>query len=361
VNKDDVAGAWAGAVLARANDSALLVVNGTSLTKEQKDEVKRLNPTGMFVIGDESSIPQKLVDDITKAGVITNLSAGPTTTVNANATTTAPPTTAAGAATTTTIGATSTVDRTKVVRLTGATPADIGRAVIGALDVRTAEEKGRSVPAFNAAVAVNAASKESAAGLAFAASLRLPVLFVDKDGVPAPTADAFNAMAIQNTWVVGGPDSISDGTLAKLPGAKRLGGADTAATTAAVVKEFQSRGLPVNVAYVADESRPVDAAVAAAAVSRLGGILVVTPGGASGGAEDQIRAMGLSDQVDQLVVARSASSSTIAWALIVVSAILAAAGIFLLDRASKKNRERKAEAPPVVTAGPTKARTDKHK
>lgn len=360
VNKDNVAGAWAGVVLARANDSALLVVD-KSLTKEQKDEIKRLNPTGMFVIGDESSIPQKLVDDITKAGVRTNLSVGPTTTVNAAATTTAPPTTVAGAATTTTIGATSTADKTKVIRLTGATPADIGRAVIGALDVRTAEEKTRSVPAFNAAVAVNAASKESAAGLAFAASLRLPVLFVDKDGVPAPTADAFNAMAIQNTWVIGGPESIAEGTLSKLPGAKRLGGADTAATTAAVVKEFSSRGMPVNVAYVADESRPVDAAVAAAAVARLGGILVLTPGGGSGAAEGQIKAMGISDQVDQLVVARSASSSSIPWALIVIFALLAAAGIFLLDRASRKNRDRKSEAPAVVVGGSNTAKAQKRK
>ena len=69
---------------------------------------------------------------------------------------------------------TSTADKAKVIRLTGATPADIGRAVAGAMDVRTPEEKTRSVPAFAGAVAVNAASKESAAGLAFAASLRLP-------------------------------------------------------------------------------------------------------------------------------------------------------------------------------------------
>src|SRR5215213_6129995 len=80
VHKDDVAGAWAGAVLARFNSAPLLVVDGKSLTKEQKDEIKRLGSTGLFVIGDESAIPQKLVDDITKAGVITSLSAGPPTT-----------------------------------------------------------------------------------------------------------------------------------------------------------------------------------------------------------------------------------------------------------------------------------------
>jgi hypothetical protein len=344
VNKDDVAGAWAGAVLARVNQAPLIVVDGKSLTKDQKSEIARLGTVGVYVIGDESSIPQSLVDEISKAGVITNLAPVPTTT------TPPPPTTVAGAPATTTTLPTSTADKAKVIRLTGATPADIGRAVAGAMDVRTAEEKTRSVPAFaSGAVAVNAASKESAAGLAFAAALRMPVLFVDRDGVPAPTADAFTAMNIQNTFVIGGPEAIADSALTRLPGAKRLGGADTAATTAAVVKELQARGLPVNVAYVADESRPVDAAVAAAAVARTGGFLLLTPGADNGAAEKQIAAMGISDQVDQLVLVESTSPGNVPWALIAVFAVFAIAGIVLLDRAAKKKRS----LPPAT--GPTVA------
>ncbi|MDP1805550.1 MAG: cell wall-binding repeat-containing protein, partial [Acidimicrobiales bacterium] len=232
VHKDDVAGAWAGAVLARANHAPLLVVDGKSLTKEQKAEVGRLGSTGLYVIGDESKVPQELVDEITKAGVITQLAPLPPTTAAA-----APPTTAAGAPATTTTVPTSTSDKTKVIRLAGATPAEIGRAVAGAMDVRTPDEKSRAVPAFGGAVIVNPASKESAAGLAFAASLRMPVLFVDRDGVPAPTAEAFTAMGIQNTWVIGGPEAVADSaTMARLPGAKRLGGAGMEATTAAVVE-----------------------------------------------------------------------------------------------------------------------------
>ncbi len=350
VHKDDVAGACAGAVLARANHAPLLVVDGKSLTKEQKAEIGRLGSTGLYVIGDEASIPQKLVDEITKAGVITNLAAIPTTT------TPPPPTTVAGAPATTTTIPTSTADKAKVIRLTGATPADIGKAVAGAMDVRTAEEKTRSVPAFGGAVAVNPASKESAAGLAFAAALRMPVLFVDRDGVPAPTAEAFTSANVQNTWVIGGPEAIADSALTRLPGAKRLGGADVAATSAAVINEFKSRGLPVNVVYVADESRPVDAAVAAAAIARTGGILLLTPGGDTGAAEEQIKALNLTDQVDQLVVAQSASPGDVPWALIVVFAVLAAAGIFLLDRASRKNRENKGRAPAPDPSVPRKAK-----
>jgi hypothetical protein len=350
VHKDDVAGAWAGAVLARANHAPLLVVNGTSLTKEQKAEIARLGSTGLYVIGDEAKIPQKLVDEISKAGVITNLGAIPTTT------TPVPPTTVAGAPATTTTLPTSTADKAKVIRLTGATPADIGKAVAGAMDVRSAEEKTRSIPAFGGAIAVNPASKESAAGLAFAASLRMPVLFVDRDGVPAATADAFTSMNIQNTWVIGGPDAIADSALTRLPGAKRLGGADMAATSAAVINEVKSRGLPVNVAYVADESRPVDAAVAAAAIARTGGVLLLTPGGDTGAAEEQIKALGLSDQVDQIVVAQSTSPTKVPWALIAVFAVLAAAGIVLLERASRKNRDNKGRAPAPDPSVPRKAK-----
>ena len=351
VSKDDVAGAWAGAVLARANASPLFVTSGDRLTKEQKDEVKRLSPTGMFVIGDEKAVPQKLVDQIKAAGVITSVSVGATTTTAV----TTPPTTAAGApaapATTTTVP-TSTANRTAITRLTGATPADIGKAVAGALDVRTDEEKSRSVPAFNAAVVVNAASKESAAGLAFAASLRLPVLFVDRDGIPTATADTFNTMAIQNTWVIGGQESVSDAVMAKLPGAKRLGGPTLAATSVAVNNEVKARALSLNVAFVADQSRPVDAAAAAAAVGRTGGLVLLTPGADTAAAEKRIAELGLTADVDRIVVAKSTGSSSPPWALIVISAVLAVGGIVLLDRAARKKR---ANENATAAAGPKAA------
>lgn len=349
VHEDDVAGAWAGAVLARAHASPLFVTDGGSLTKEQREEIGRLNPTGMFVIGDQDQIPQRLVDEITRAGVITQLAAVPTTAAPAS---TAPPM----ASTATTLAPTPTGDRAEVIRLTGNTPADIGRAVAGALDVRTAEEKGRSVPAFGGAVVVNPASDESAAALAFAASQRYPVLFADRDSVPPATAEAFNALAIQNTWVVGSADAVTDSAMARLPGAERLGGTDADATSAAVLAEVRSRGLPVNVVYVADESRPVDAAVGAAAVARLGGFLLLTPGGDAGAAEQRINELGLSAEVDQIVVGESVTDSNVPWALIVLSGLFAAAGVFLLDRAARKNRQHRGETTASPVPSPTTAR-----
>jgi len=361
VNQNDVAGAWAGAVLARANASPLLVTNGTTLTKEQKSEVRRLNPTGVYVVGNEKSMPEKLVKEIKGSGVITTLAATPPPPSTTTPPSTAPPTTAVGAApapppapvaTTTSLAPTPTANKASVVRLTGATPAEIGKAVAGALDVRSEEEKGRAVPAFAGVVAVNPATAVGAAGTAFAAALRLPVVFVDRDGVPAPTVDVINSAAVKATYVIGGAQEVSDAVLAKLPGAKRLGGADEAAVTAAITDEIRARGLPVNVVYVADQDRPVDAAVAAAAVARTGGLLVLTAGADPAKAEEQVSRMGLTSQVDRIVVAESASSTSIPWALIALSGLLAMIGIVLIDRAAARRRLNAAEgAAPASSNG----------
>ncbi len=101
--------------------------------------------------------------------------------------------------------------------------------------------------------------------------------------------------------------------------------------------------------FLADESRPVDAAVTGAAVARLGGLLVLAPGGDTAAAEERIEQMGLAGQVDQIVVGRSTSPSDIPWALIVVSAVLAGAGVFLLALAARKRERTGGGQPAEVT------------
>ena len=142
-------------------------------------------------------------------------------------------------------------------------------------------------------------------------------------------------MAIKTTYVIGGPQSVSDAVTAKLPGAKRLGGPDVASTAVAVNNEVKGRGLPTNIAYVADDARPVDAAVAAAAVARIGGMVLLSPGAATAGAEKQIDQLGLTGAVDKVVVVRSTSSTSPPWALIVISALLATFGVLLLGLARR--------------------------
>ncbi len=341
VNKNDVAAAWAGSVLARNNAAPLLVVDGKSLTKDQKAEIGRLHPTGVYIIGDQKSIPDTLVAAITKAGVTTAASTTlPPTTVAP--TTTAPPANApTTAATTTTLPTKNQFATNNVIRLAGATPAEIGKAVAGALDVRSDADRSKGTPAAAAAVVVNPDSQDGASALALAAPLRFPVLFATKDDVPAATTDAITALNIQKTYVVGGSASVSDAAMAKLPGATRLGGADAAATGTAVAKEAAARNVPVNVVYVADQARPVDAAVAATVAARSGGLLLLSPGAETAAAEKQFQGLGLTSTLDRIEVVQSNSTSTsVPWPVIIVSILLAVLGIGLL--AGGYARKRKA-------------------
>jgi hypothetical protein len=240
-----------------------------------------------------------------------------------------------------------------VVRLEGATAAEIGRAVAGALDIRSDADRGRGVPAVAAAVVVNPDSQEGASALGLAAALRFPVLFITKDGVPPATADAISALKIEKTYVVGGPGSVSDGVTAKLPGATRLGGADTSATGMAVAKEAAAQNVPVNVVYVADPARPVDAAIAATVAARNGALLLVSPGAGTPAARKQLDGLGLTSMVDRIVVVRSSTSTStsVPWAVITVSILFAVLGIALLGRADGKRRSE----PPTVAASATTA------
>lgn len=337
VNKDDVAAAWAGAVLARDNAAPLLVVDGKALSKDAKAEIGRLHPTGVYVIGDKSSIPDTLVTAITEAGVTTPAPTSVPTTAAPTTTTTPPAGAPTTAATTTTLPTKNQFAASTVIRLEGATAAEIGRAVAGALDARSDADRGRGAPAVAAAVVVNPDSQEGASALGLAAALRYPVLFVTKDDVPAATADAISDLKIDKTYVVGGSGSVSDAVMAKLPGATRLGGADAAATSMAVAKEAAARNVPVNVVYVADQSRPLDAAVAATVAARNGGLLLLSEGAETPAAEKQLDGLGLSPMVDRIVIVRSATPATsVPWPVIIGSILLAVVGVVLLARAKGK-------------------------
>ncbi|MGH9223584.1 MAG: cell wall-binding repeat-containing protein [Acidimicrobiales bacterium] len=192
--------------------------------------VGRLHPRGLYVIGDTGSVSDKLVNDIKAAGIITAAPPAPPTTLAPSTTAPATPTTAPAATTTTTI-ATSTATRSDVIRLSAGTAAELARSVADAMDVRTTEEKSRAVPGFQGAVVVNPDSAEAPTAIAYAAMLRYPILYAGRDDLPAPTADAFNAFAIKNAFVVGGTGSVSDSVMGRLPTPKRLPGRTTSSGT----------------------------------------------------------------------------------------------------------------------------------
>ncbi len=252
VGATDSLGAFPAAVLARDGAAPLLVSPAGGLPASIRAEVRRLRPAGAYVVGDTRRLSSRVVDDLVAAGV----------------------------------------PRAEIVRLSGPTPAATAAAIAAKL--------GASAEA----VVVNPLAPESRAALALAAAARLPVLFTDRTALPAETSKALKDLGVQKTLVIGGPDTVSQAVLARLPGARRLGGGGALATSGAVATETRRRGMPVSVAYVADPSSAVDWALTAATVGRVGGLLVLVPGADGTRAERLLRDQGMQLAVDRLVLIR---------------------------------------------------------
>ncbi|MGH9179500.1 MAG: hypothetical protein ACRD0N_13225 [Acidimicrobiales bacterium] len=266
VNEGDATSALAGSVLSRAFLAPVLATNASGLNAELRAEVQRMSPLGAYVIGGEGALAPKVVSDLVAAGV----------------------------------------PEDEIERIAGASPAETARAIALEMDRRSAAQKTAGVPAFDAAVIVNpAAISQGAAAAAMAASLRLPVLFTESGGVPAATREALAALNITTTLVIGNSSVVSDAAAASLPGAKRLGGNDTFAVSKAIVAESVARRMPTNIVYVAADGQPMDASLLGAAIARVNGLLLVTPGADVAAANQGLSDLGIRTGVDRIVVAQS--------------------------------------------------------
>ncbi|MGI8624312.1 MAG: cell wall-binding repeat-containing protein, partial [Solirubrobacteraceae bacterium] len=261
VNKDDVAGALAGGVLARANLGPVLLSSAGGLSDSVKSEISRLNPAGAFVVGDTGQLSDQVTGDLVAAGV----------------------------------------DKDQVTRVSGSGQAETAAQIASKFDRRLDAEKTAGSPAFDAAVIANPNSPDAGAAAGLAAARRLPILYVSKDTLPGATDSALKSLKIDKTLVIGGPQQISDSVMGQLPSPTRLGGADQYETSRAVAAESGARGLPSNVVYVADGNRPMDAALLGAAVGRLTGIMVLSPAPLFQTAADTASAARLSG-IDRFVV-----------------------------------------------------------
>jgi putative cell wall-binding protein len=261
VNQGDVAGALAGAVLARANLGPVLLAPASGLTPAVRAEIARLSPAGAYVVGDTAHLSDQVTKDLSNLGV----------------------------------------DLSQIARVAGADDPSTAAAIAAQFDRRTVVEKAVGTPAFDAAIIANPRSPDAGAAAALAAARRLPILYVTTGSIPAATASALSSLNIKKTLVVGGPQWVSAAVLGALPSASRLGGADQYATSRAVAAESQRRGLPSNIVYVADGTRPMDAALLGAAVGRLTGIMVLSRAPLYGTAANTVSSFGLRN-VDELVL-----------------------------------------------------------
>ncbi|MGH9125465.1 MAG: cell wall-binding repeat-containing protein [Acidimicrobiales bacterium] len=303
--EDDPASVIAGAVLARASYGAELVTPSGALPKAIKDEIARFRPAGVYVVGDEHHVSAHVLDQI------------------------------------------NAIVGKNVTRLSGPDPASTAVAVAQAMDLRADKDKTSGKPAFTGAVVVNPSTPDAATAVALAAEARQPILFTDKNTVPAVTTDALRSLNVTSVMVVGGSGSVSDAALNALPNAKRLGGTDAQSTSAAVTGAAIARGTATNVVYVAPAGDPVQAALAGSAVARRGGLLVVRDHPTSANVDQALGNLQL--QPDEIFVATVSSGPSTPWAIIVVFIVLGLIGLVLLGLAAKRRRRTvSAEASPAA-------------
>jgi putative cell wall-binding protein len=265
-NQDDVAGALAGGVLARANLGPVLLSPQGGLPSSVKAEIARLNPTRVYVIGDTGKLSAQVEADA---------------------------------------AAVAGINSSNVVRLSGTGDAGTAAIIAANFDRRLPIERTTHVPAFDAAVIANPAGPDAVAASALAAARRLPILYVSRDTTPTETSAMLAQLDITRTLVIGDTSQISNATMGALQGtATRLGGADRYATSKAVVAESVSRGLPSNIVYAASGDRPMDAALLGPAVGRATGILELTPGTPLDTAAGTASAAGLTG-IDRLIVVQA--------------------------------------------------------
>jgi hypothetical protein len=255
-NQSDVAGALAGAVLARANWGPLLLSDASGLSPVAQADARRMVPEGGYVIGDTSTLSTTVSNQLLAA-----------TRNGENVTRIAP------------ANSVPIADR----------PADIARQIALLMFPLPG-----SAPT---AVIANPGTPEAVSAAALAASLQYPILYVDTrstlpNPLPPPTTAAISTLGVKKVLIVGGSGSVNSSvetsldTMLGAPNVTRLGGGDQYATSQAVANaSVNTFHLPDNVVYAADGTRPIDGAVLGAAVARLGGLMLLTPGASTDAAE----------------------------------------------------------------------------
>jgi putative cell wall-binding protein len=266
-------------VLARANLGPLLLVPASGLTPSQKAEVARMTPVGALLLG--NLFGPRVQSDLVAAGVPSD----------------------------------------QIRQIPGTSPAEIAANIAthecpeplrgnpfpvgpSCLDRRTPAQKAAGVPAFDAVIIANFQSPDAYSTAALAAHRRLPVLYVDRTGIPPATADALNRLNVNQTLVVGSATWVPESVVSQLASAgrnpKRLAGADVYGTSAAVLQESIARGMPTNQVFVSEANNPMISAIMGSAAGRIGGLQLLVRSTAD--AQNAVANLGLAPGLDRIWV-----------------------------------------------------------
>ena len=262
-NQSDSAGALAAGVLARANAAPVLLSGRSGLARTVRREISRLAPAGAFLIGSKSLLSNRVVNQLRGLGI-------------------------AGS---------------KVVRISGTSPADRARAIAAATPVIS---PASSDPPFKAAVIVNPAGPSASTAAGLAAASPYPVLFVAARSIPSETQRALNELKIPRTFVIGDAGEVGEDVVAQLPQPTRLSGRTMVETSTAVARESLAQGFPENLAYLGDANKRMLSILLGVAAARRGGITLLAPTPTRDTARRALRRLALAGAVDRVVIARLA-------------------------------------------------------
>lgn len=225
--------ALAAAPLAAAVRGPLLLTDPLSLTIDTRNEIWRLRPSRIFIVGGTAAVDADVrlqLDSLNSTDTVT--------------------------------------------RLSGADRYETARRIAE----RLAIEQGDSIPGRRAFVCSGLNYPDALSGAAAAAAAGQPILLTPPTVLSPHTARAISALDITDTVVLGGTSAVSDGVKALLPSPGRIAGTDRYATSRAVADWAFRTGLldPSSIGVARGDTYP-DALAAGGRMSALGGPILLVP------------------------------------------------------------------------------------
>lgn len=199
-----------------AGGAPILLTDKAALSPVVADEIRRLAPSQVYVIGGTGAVSNAVIDDLRK---LPGLS-GPTA----------------------------------VKRIGGASRYDTARLI--------AEEiKWWVGPSERAIIANGQTLVDAVAAAGLAYNKKLPVVLVRPTVVPPESAAALTSSGVRTSLVIGGPGVVSDEVMSRLPGATRIAAGADRYDTAAKLAEYivQNEGFNWGSVYVSSGANIVDA------------------------------------------------------------------------------------------------------
>ncbi|MFY0758790.1 cell wall-binding repeat-containing protein [Metabacillus dongyingensis] len=108
-----------------------------------------------------------------------------------------------------------------------------------------------------------------------AAQLEMPILLSRKDSVPGSVLAFIDDWSVEESYVIGGVNAVSDAAAKKLPGVTRISGADRYATNSKIIDEF-SNNIDPFFTYLATGTNYPDALAGSAYAARNHSPVILT-------------------------------------------------------------------------------------